>query len=274
VAGPSGSYHDDDAGQPRRRKVPSRANRTPSPKPPARAARAPAPPNTRSHYFANAGPGVSNPSAALARERILSPNGRPPIFVPDSDEDEDENMDWQVAGAREPAVPAANGSSSDFDMGDEDYFNDEAILELADRVEREELAMQSQSQSANSRAGGSALPQTGSSERTVVATASTLRTAVASSGPFPGPSSNPRSGSEGGSTTIRGSSSTRGRTGSSRPETQRSAGAEVIASEVITIEDSDTDDKENIPAPTRHVRRRVNRPLPSQDPGDIIELSD
>ncbi|KAH9838497.1 uncharacterized protein C8Q71DRAFT_751554 [Rhodofomes roseus] len=271
AAGPSGSNHDDDAGQPRRRKVPSRANRTPSPEPPARAAAAA---NVRSHYFHNAGPGASNPSAALARERLLSPNGRPPIFVPDSDEDE--SMEWQVAGARarEPPAPAVNGSSSDFDMGDEDYFNDEAILELADRVEREELALQSQSQGAGGRATAStsgSLAQTGSSGRTVVATASTLRTAVASTSGVAGPSANPRSGSE--STTIRGSSLARGRAESSRPGTQRSAGLGIIASDVITIDDSDTDDKENVPVPTRHVRRRV-RPPRSQDPGDIIELSD
>ena len=89
AAGLPAADHDDDAGQPRRRKLPARMNRTPSPEPPARRA-APLPqPDTRSRYFANTGPGATNPSAALAQERLLSPTGRPPIFVPDSDEEEE-----------------------------------------------------------------------------------------------------------------------------------------------------------------------------------------
>ncbi|KZT73679.1 DUF1767-domain-containing protein [Daedalea quercina L-15889] len=278
IAGPSGSNHDDDAGQLRRRKLPIRANRTPSPEPPARG---PPPPNTRSHYFTNTGPGASNPSAELARERLLSPNARPQIFVPDSD-NEDENAEWQVAGerGRQPARLVANGSSSDFDMGDEDYFNDEEILQLVDRVEREELAMQSQTQVAGSRATTSlastatAVQPTGSSQRTMIASASTSRTAVASSEVFPGPSSHSRSGSEPGIAEGRGSSSVRGGAASSRSNARRTARVEFASTDIITIEDSDTDDKENVPVPTRHVRRRMNRLPPSQDPGDIIELSD
>ena len=40
----------------------------------------------------------------------------------------------------------------------------------------------------------------------------------------------------------------------------------------ITIDDNEPDEKENVPVPTRHIRRRVT---PSQpDPEDIIEISD
>ena len=40
----------------------------------------------------------------------------------------------------------------------------------------------------------------------------------------------------------------------------------------ITIDDDEPDEKENVPVPTRHIRRRVT---PSQpDPEDIIEISD
>ncbi|TFY58596.1 hypothetical protein EVJ58_g6314 [Rhodofomes roseus] len=75
AAGPSGSNHDDDAGQPRRRKVPSRANRTPSPEPPARAAAAP---NVRSHYFHNAGPGAPNPLRGARTRTPPLAERRPP----------------------------------------------------------------------------------------------------------------------------------------------------------------------------------------------------
>ena len=292
----------DDAEQPRRRKLPAQAHRAPdpSPEPPVRRV-APLPQqDTRSRYFAGAG----NPSAVLARERLLEPGGRPPIFVPDSDEEEEAaRMDWEVAGqprGREPAHGNANnnsenngnrngngngkgkenGSSSDFDMGDEDYFNDQAILELADRVEREELALQSQSQT-QSQGGTLTMAssatavqrQTGQSEVTLVASASTSRTAVASSADQPGSSLASRSGSEPVSSATRTSSSVGSRAQSSRPAAQRAA-VQVAEADVITIEDSDVDDKENVPVLTRRVRRRMHRPPPSQNPEDIIELSD
>lgn len=286
AAGLPGQDHDDDAGQPRRRKLPARVNRTPSPEPPAR------PPqlDTRSRYFAGAGPGVENPSATLARERLLSPGVRPPLFVPDSDEEEEAaRMDWDIAGqprtrpqpqpqpqpvpVREPANGDGNvnqnenGWSSDFDMGDEDYFNDQAVLELADRVEREELALQSQSQSqsvAVSTAQSATAVQTGQTASTSVSTAGTL---VASSSALLGAS---RSESEPRSSTSRTLYSARSRSQSSRPAARRNM-AEAVG-DVITI-DSDVDEKENIPVLTRRVRRRM-RPPPSQNPGDIIELSD
>ncbi|KAJ4477247.1 hypothetical protein J3R30DRAFT_3483716 [Lentinula aciculospora] len=46
----------------------------------------------------------------------------------------------------------------------------------------------------------------------------------------------------------------------------------VVHSEVITVEDDDEDDKENVPAPTRHVRQR--RGVTMNAPDDILELSD
>jgi RecQ-mediated genome instability protein 1 len=43
--------------------------------------------------------------------------------------------------------------------------------------------------------------------------------------------------------------------------------------DVITIEDDDEDDKENVPAPKRHVKRRMVRQI-STAPSDVIDISD
>ena len=212
-------------------------------------------------------------------------------------------MDWEIAG-QPRAPPPANGntdvsaarhvngngsgdeerkgdgketgSSSDFDMVDDDYFNDQAILELADRVEREELARQSQSQSqsqtpSRSATASSATAVQRSTEPTATATTniSTARTAVASSASQPGSSLASRSESEPASSAARTSAPVGARAQSSRPAAQRTAEADVIM-----IEDSDADDKENVPVLTRRVRRRMRRPPASQNPEDIIELSD
>jgi RecQ-mediated genome instability protein 1 len=51
-----------------------------------------------------------------------------------------------------------------------------------------------------------------------------------------------------------------------------SSGNHTVSSEVITIEDDDEDDKENVPAPTRHVRRRTARQMSTDH--EIIDISD
>lgn len=56
--------------------------------------------------------------------------------------------------------------------------------------------------------------------------------------------------------------------------TDHSASFSVVHSEVITVEDDDEDDKENVPAPTRHVRQRRGVPPIMIATDDILELSD
>ncbi|KAH7877187.1 uncharacterized protein C8R40DRAFT_62115 [Lentinula edodes] len=56
--------------------------------------------------------------------------------------------------------------------------------------------------------------------------------------------------------------------------TDHSASFSVVHSEVITVEDDDEDDKENVPAPTRHVRQRRGVPPIMVATDDILELSD
>ncbi|KAJ3738343.1 hypothetical protein DFH05DRAFT_1464680 [Lentinula detonsa] len=54
----------------------------------------------------------------------------------------------------------------------------------------------------------------------------------------------------------------------------RSASFSVVHSEVITIEDEDEDDKENVPTPSRHVRPRRGGSLINVAPDDYLELLD
>ncbi|KAJ3851578.1 hypothetical protein EV368DRAFT_42845 [Lentinula lateritia] len=56
--------------------------------------------------------------------------------------------------------------------------------------------------------------------------------------------------------------------------TDHSASFSVVNSEVITVDDDDEDDKENVPAPTRHVRQRRGVPPIMLATDDILELSD
>ncbi|KAJ3780984.1 hypothetical protein GGU10DRAFT_278392 [Lentinula aff. detonsa] len=63
-------------------------------------------------------------------------------------------------------------------------------------------------------------------------------------------------------------------TGSSSISIDRSASFSVVPSEVITIEDEDEDDKENVPTPSRHVRPRRGGSLINIAPDDILELFD
>ena len=53
------------------------------------------------------------------------------------------------------------------------------------------------------------------------------------------------------------------------------AASAVGATDIIMIDDDEENDKENVPVPTRNVRRRVGqpRPIPVVD-DDVIELSD
>lgn len=78
AAGPSDVNYDDDAEQPRRRKVPTR-QRSPSPVPPPRQAL------TSSRFFGESTSGGSGKK--LAQELKLSPHRQAPVLVPDSDEE-------------------------------------------------------------------------------------------------------------------------------------------------------------------------------------------
>ncbi|KAJ3714197.1 hypothetical protein C8R42DRAFT_252829 [Lentinula raphanica] len=76
------------------------------------------------------------------------------------------------------------------------------------------------------------------------------------------------------STSTAGSSTTRGSSSVSADNGTAARSSQVITSQVITIEDEDEDDKENVPVPTRHVRRRGGQPTVISTSDDILELSD
>ncbi|KAH7930216.1 hypothetical protein BV22DRAFT_82460 [Leucogyrophana mollusca] len=143
VAGPSGTRHDDDdSGRP------SKILKTQSRPPVSQSASTTA----RSPYFSNAAAASNNPSAALARERILSPARPDPII------DSDEDFEAFVSMPRgRPEVPMEPSSDYDLDMD-----MDEEFLAQADRLEMEALGSQghmpagpasSRSQTTNSTVG-------------------------------------------------------------------------------------------------------------------------
>ncbi|KAI0091295.1 hypothetical protein BDY19DRAFT_696571 [Irpex rosettiformis] len=255
VAGPSGTLHEDDEDLPRRRKVPvSKCPQT------LQSSETPAGPSlgVSSRYF-TADPGVGKGKrreVPLSRELRLSPHRHGPVIVPDS-EDEDEihsplHRPPVFRGKDAPplvvhpdpdtGISAGNQSphSSDYDF-DFDVTNEDFLTQV-DKAEREALS-------------GTA----GTSQSTLVAStsahASKRETSVASTNSLGG----------GGSVPPRAGSSTQRRRRAERPQPLINLGS-------ITIDDDEPDEKENVPVPTRHVRRRMSPWQP--DPEAIIEISD
>ncbi|KAL6307428.1 hypothetical protein BKA93DRAFT_768219 [Sparassis latifolia] len=262
IAGPSRPSYDDDEGQPRRRKVPSRAGRSPSPAPPPRNRH-----ETQSHYFTSAsGSGAGSSSSKgrnaeiLARERLFSPHRQPPVVVPDSDDEEPAPSATAVAGLGPSHQPPSPRTASSDDLFDEMYA-DPALFEQLDRVEREAMATQTTSTTAARTATARA-----------IGAASTGPSSISASGSGSGPSGSSsavESGLSGVGTGSNSSGSNRGG-GADAGETERTA-VDRVNLDIVTI-DSDEDDKENVPVPTRHVRRRTARMAVTR--GDVIELSD
>ncbi|KAI0367763.1 hypothetical protein BV20DRAFT_537213 [Pilatotrama ljubarskyi] len=318
-AGPSNSprraerEHDDDAGQPRRRKRPSRAGRSPSPDPPPREAVL-----QRSRYFSKPTSGLNNlatvsngaPSGGvdaevdmeddvgrvrvdsgdadamqnLARAIGLSPARPAPAHVPLKEDDSDDDplapssnghpgANGKGKGKGKQRAEPVFGEPASDDYGFE-FEMDDSFLEQVDRAEQEALlraaaanldsrtnGSQSQSQThvgsaqthVRTRTQIKAEPQ---SQYTTTTTSKTLfSTAAAGTAgtqrPVPRPI--PRAGSA-----------------AAGPGTSSSGSGADVPMDVIDISDDDVEDKENVPVPTRHVRRRVALPVDA----DVIELSD
>ncbi|CCM01393.1 uncharacterized protein FIBRA_03444 [Fibroporia radiculosa] len=268
VAGPSGISHVDDVGQPRKRKLPDRSQRSPSPNPPPRQTGRQ---ETQSRFFESQSRTV-NPSAGLANERLLSPHRQQAIFVPNSDEEDGEL--WQLPGNRKrgdtsigegpsrrgtAATTSPKAASSELYYDDDDFLDD-AFLAQVDRAEREALAPSDEEGIFT--ATSSIIPaDPGTTQRTEGASSQRIAAGPSLQSTYTSHGSAGMSASGSASTVVADPSlrsSSRGRAIGSR-----------INLDVVTIEDSDEDDKENVPALTRHVRRRT---APTQD--DVIELSD
>ncbi|OCH94365.1 hypothetical protein OBBRIDRAFT_823487 [Obba rivulosa] len=263
VAGPSRISHDDDEGQPRRRKLPTK--RSPSPDPPPRAQ-----PPTHSRYFSATGNGRAGTgnAADLAREGLFSPHRYAPLFAPDSDEDDWAALDSIDAGPGPSATLVASGEqgasrkiqdqvqNSDFDYDFDAELEEQELLEL-ERVEREAMTASAGSARGRSVTIATSSSTTQTSSMAVVPGLSGIRTAVVRS--------------------VHSSTADEFDGDESESESPGARGNEARALParidlgVITIEDSDEDDKENVPLPTRHVRRRMERP---PDDDDVIEISD
>ncbi|KAI9060652.1 hypothetical protein FKP32DRAFT_1042211 [Trametes sanguinea] len=276
-AGPSGSLrglaqeHDDDAGQPRRRKRPSRAGRSPSRDPPPRETIVQSsryfskPASTSSMAAANGNPnGIANGSIDedTGRVRIdtgdasamhdlkraigLSPPRAPPPDVFNSDDEE-----FFTSGARTSSKgkDKQRAELSFGEAGSEDYpFDfemDDSFLEQVSRVEQEAYLHASSSQS------------NGKSQfHAAVAVGTQVK-------------AEPRSQSA--SRVLGNGAAARGTAKSRAGSVLGNGAGRDVPMEVIDISDDEIEvDKENVPAPTRHVRRRVV----SVEPEDVIDLSD
>ncbi|KAI0331921.1 hypothetical protein GY45DRAFT_553475 [Cubamyces sp. BRFM 1775] len=281
-AGPSGAprktlhEHDDDAGQPRRRKRPSRVGRSPSLEPPPREAVV-----QSSRYFsrnaagANGTAGASNGAASaglddedagrvrvdsgdanamhnLKRAIGLSPPRAAPANIPDGgSEEEVEDFFNPTTRASSKGKGKEKAELSFGEAGSEDYpFDfemDDSFLEQISRVEHEAYLRQEPSPKANGKSPMLLQPQ-----------------------PPPQPvaqqvKAEPRSQS-----TTRTFLNTTSTAVGARRSAASSRAASAAPLEVIDISDDEVEgDKENVPAPTRHVRRRV---APVVE--DVIELSD
>lgn len=156
--------HDDDMGQPRRRKRPSRVGRSPSPDPPPREAVL-----QRSRFFSKPASGASASGLAsasagadedadvgrvrvnsgdagamrsLARAIGLSPPRAPPVDLPESDEEENPFMSPTANGAsngkgkQRAEVSFGEPGSEDYDF---EFDVDESFLEQVDRAAQEAL---------------------------------------------------------------------------------------------------------------------------------------
>ncbi|KAI0694628.1 hypothetical protein BC835DRAFT_1544869 [Cytidiella melzeri] len=245
AAGPSHTLHEDDEDLPRRRKVPNR-KQTSSPGAAARKA-------VPSRYFSSDSGKGKGREVELARELRLSPHRHGPVVVPDSDEEEDESCtrkpptfrgkdapplvvhsdsDVVATGSVDPAGRhSPNSSEFDFDF---DVTNEEFLSQL-DKVEKEAIAASTSTTVA---------PRESSKSSATLATTST-HSAVAAS-------------------------TTQTRATSRRPEYQPPPRTQpVVNLGTVTIDDDDeeSDEKENMPVPTRRVRPRV-------DPNNVIEISD
>lgn len=265
IAGPSGTHHDDDEGQPRRRKVPSRTQRSPSPDPPPR--------TMRSQYFvsgSDSGTGsrshTHNPSADIARERLFSPHRQPPVVVPDSDEEDlfagaPTNAVGKVgpsrkAGDTEDSSPRMPSSDFDFAFNWDDAFQEKEFIEQVERLENAERAKR----------GGTPQPTVTTSSSATIVELTQGRPSAAVTQRFTTSSNAHASSSSSGD---RARSTTLGMSSGPAPSADR----RTVDMGIIDIDDSDEDDKENVPALTRHVRRRTARSVPpSQE--EVIELSD
>lgn len=275
--------HDDDMGQPRRRKRPSRVGRSPSPDPPPREAVL-----QRSQFFSKPASGASasglasasadaDEDADVARVRVnsgdagamrslaraigLSPPRAPPADLPESDEDDNPFMSPTANGAsngkgkQRAEVSFGEPGSEDYDF---EFDMDDSFLEQVDRAAQEALLRGTTANStanatantsaANGRASSVQAPQTQTRVKPEPHSQSTTRTLFTT----------------GMATHRRGGSVAAGPASSS-------SGADAPM-DVIDISDDEMEgDKENVPVPTRHVRRRV-APEPPQE--DVIELSD
>ncbi|TFK87473.1 hypothetical protein K466DRAFT_111609 [Polyporus arcularius HHB13444] len=301
-AGPSNALpinaveHADDAGEPRRRRVPSRANRSPSRDPPPRA-------RDRSRYFSSPddasvpswssaapsnagakvtlrGPGTEAAMNEFARTIGLSPPRPANIEIPDSEE---EDL-YATAPVRNPAtstggakaghaakhdskqtskqkVPLFADSSSDEFGPDEFVINEEFLREInaAEQLAYQNGGGSSQSQS-QTRVQAPKQTQV-KAEVSSRAASATLAVAAASSTAVASRST-PGMGSRAASraTSVPGTSSSGSKSGTAS-----------VSMDVINISDDEDDiEKENVPIATRHVRRRVE----PRANDDIIELSD
>ena len=286
-AGSSNLEHADDLGEPRRRKRPSRAGRSPSPDPPPRRSHYfpdPSPPTASSgsssgllaHKDTRASPVVIGPGAGdsmkeFAKRIGLSPPRPRPAQLPlakdgedastsatregskEGDKDSDDEETNKGKGKEREVTPQFGEASSD-----DFHFNFDvtpSFLEQVDRVEQEYLDTNSVSEAARSQPH---VPPP--STQTVVKAEPASQLMTATTKTLFSTSSAPRKVSAPGShaTSVPGTSSTGG---------SRDGGA----GDIITISDDDDGlDKENVPVQARHVRRRIVRPVDE----DVIELSD
>ncbi|KAI0671736.1 hypothetical protein C8Q78DRAFT_794069 [Trametes maxima] len=308
-AGPSQSprrierEHDDDAGQPRRRKRPSRAGRSPSLEPPPREAAL-----QRSRYFSGPAGDVNgsassetgaNAAAAtdddgdrvrvetgekramqdLARAIGLSQPRQAPLHLPSSDDD-DENPfapNASLPGAKKGADKGKGKGRAEpvfGEPGSEDYdfdFDfDDSFLEQVDRVEEEARLRAAASNpnghgranvNVNGKSDAQAPTQVKAEPRSqsVGTNKSLLSAATTLVGTQRPPAHRARSGTPAATAGVALGTSVGG-------------GGVDVPMEVIDISDDEVEgDKENVPAPTRHVRRRVAPTLVDED---VIELSD
>ncbi|KAI0707358.1 hypothetical protein C8Q76DRAFT_152731 [Earliella scabrosa] len=284
--------HADDADGPRRRKLPSRAGRSPSPDPPPREQRSRYFPAEEAGPVPNAGgkvtlrgPGTDAALKEFARTIGLSPPRAPPVEIPDTD-DEDSSYGPPASGrATRPGTRAGSVHTQDpkqtsksvqkqkatdwVEPSSDDLFDkfdmDANFFEEVDRVEEEALK----------REGGSTQPRTQTQvQRTQVktegrsqATSATLVSTAPAAATSRTATATGRGSSASRNTPVPNSRATSALgTSSSGSKGQPS----VTQSDVITIDDDEDTEKENVPIPTRRTRMRIARRVDE----DVIELSD
>lgn len=209
---------------------------------------------------------------SLARAIGLSPPRAPPADLPESDDEENPFMSTIANGASNGNGKGKQRAELSFgEPGSEDYdfeFDmDDSFLEQVDRAAQEALLRGTTANSTasatanttappatiaatNGRASSVQAPQTQTRVKPEPRSQSTTRTLFTAGVPM--------------ATHRRGGSVAAGPASSS-------SGADAPM-DVIDISDDEVEgDKENVPVPTRHVRRRV-APEPPQE--DVIELSD